>query len=84
MSIVIGILTGVLLLLSIGLILVVTAQTPKNEGLGGGVANTPSSNFRGKAGYDEMLSVYTRNIVIAWMSTALLLYILHEVANAAR
>jgi protein translocase SecG subunit len=81
MNIVIGILTGALLLLSIGLILVVTAQTPKNEGLGGGVANTPSSNFRGKAGYDEMLSLYTRNIVIAWMSTALLLYILHEKAG---
>jgi protein translocase SecG subunit len=82
MSILIGILTGVLLLLSAGLIFVVTAQTPKNEGLGGGVANTPSSNFRGKAGYDEMLSIYTRNIVIAWMSTAFLLYILHEVTGA--
>lgn len=81
MSIVIGILTGVLLLLSVSLIIVVTLQNPKNEGLGGGVANTPSSNFRGKAGYDEMLSVYTRNIVIAWMSTALLLYILHETAG---
>ena len=81
MNIVIGILTGALLLLSLSLILVVTLQNPKNEGLGGGVANTPSSNFRGKAGYDEMLSVYTRNIVITWMSTALLLYILHEMAG---
>ena len=82
MNIVIGILTVFLLLLSIGLILIVTAQTPKNEGFGGGVANTPSSNFRGKAGYDEMLSLYTRNIVIGWMGTALLLYILHEVSGA--
>ena len=82
MNIVIGILTGLLLLLSVGLILIVTAQTPKNEGFGGGVANTPSSNFRGKAGYDEMLSIYTRNIVITWMSTALILYILHEMAGA--
>lgn len=82
MNIVISILTVVLLLLSIGLILIVTAQTPKNEGFGGGVANTPSSNFRGKAGYDEMLSLYTRNIVIGWMGTALLLYILHEVSGA--
>lgn len=81
-SVFIGILTGVLVLLSIGLIWIVTAQTPKNEGLGGGVANTPSSNFRGKAGYDEMLSLYTRNIVIGWMSTAMLLYILHEVTGA--
>ncbi len=82
MNIVIGILTVVLLLLSVGLILVVTAQNPKNEGFGGGVANTPSSNFRGKAGYDEMLSLYTRNIVIGWMGTALLLYVLHEVSGA--
>jgi protein translocase SecG subunit len=82
MNIVIGILTVFLLLLSVGLILIVTAQTPKNEGFGGGVANTPSSNFRGKAGYDEMLSLYTRNIVIGWMGTALLLYILHEVSGA--
>lgn len=82
MNIVIGILTGALLLLSLSLILVVTLQNPKNEGLGGGVANTPSSNFRGKAGYDEILSVYTRNIVITWMSTALLLYILHEMSGA--
>nr|WP_309691446.1 preprotein translocase subunit SecG [Armatimonas sp.] len=82
MNIVIGILTGALLLLSLSLILVVTLQNPKNEGLGGGVANTPSSSFRGKAGYDEILSVYTRNIVITWMSTALLLYILHEMSGA--
>ena len=82
MNIVLSILTVVLLLLSVGLILIVTAQTPKNEGFGGGVANTPSSNFRGKAGYDEMLSLYTRNMVIGWMGTALLLYILHEVSGA--
>ena len=81
MSIVIGILTGVMLILSATLIWIVTAQNPKNEGFGGGVANTPSSNFRGKAGYDEMLSLYTRNLVIGWMGTALLLYILHEVSG---
>lgn len=81
MSVLIGILTGVLLLLSASLIGFVTMQTPKNEGFGGGVANTPSSNFRGKAGYDEMLSIYTRNIVIAWMSTAFLLYVLHEASG---
>jgi protein translocase SecG subunit len=82
MSIILNLLTGVLLLLSLGLILIVTMQNPKNEGLSGGVANTPSSNFRGKAGYDEMLSIYTRNIVITWMSTAVILYILHEVSGA--
>lgn len=79
MSIVIGVLTVVLLLLSVGLIAVVTAQTPKSEGLGGGVANIPSGSFRGKAGYDEMLSIYTRNIAIAWFSTAFIIYVLNEI-----
>ena len=78
MSIVIGILTGVMLILSATLIWIVTAQNPKNEGFGGGVANTPSSNFRGKAGYDEMLSTYTRNIAITWFSTAFIIYLLNE------
>lgn len=78
MSVLIVILTVVLLLLSIGLIGLVTAQTPKSEGLGGGVANTPSGNFRGKAGFDEMLSTYTRNIAITWFATAFIIYLLSE------
>jgi protein translocase SecG subunit len=82
MKIVIAILTGVLLLLSLGMILIVTMQNPKNEGFGGGVANTPSSSFRGKAGYDEMLSLYTRNLAVGWMSTALLLSVFHEMSGS--
>ncbi|MFM7323115.1 MAG: preprotein translocase subunit SecG [Armatimonadota bacterium] len=72
MSIVATILTVVLFVLSLLLIFVVSAQTPKNEGFGGGVVNTPGGNFRGKAGYDEVLSNYTRTIAIAWIVTALL------------
>lgn len=68
--------TVVLILLSILLIVVVTAQTPKSEGFGSGVTNTPGGNFRGKAGYDEQLSHYTRIIAIAWISVAFLLGIL--------
>ena len=74
----ITILTVLLVLLSLGLIIVVTMQTPKSEGFGGGVSNTPSSNFRGKAGYDDMLSGYTRMIGIGWFLTAFILALLNE------
>jgi len=72
MSILGTVLTVVLFILSVLLIFVVSAQTPKNEGFGGGVVNTPGGNFRGKAGYDEVLSNYTRSIAIGWIATALL------------
>ena len=79
MQVVISILTVLLVLLSIGLVTVVTMQTPKSEGFTGGVQNTPSSSFRGKAGYDDMLSSYTRMIGIGWFATAFLLALLNEV-----
>jgi len=75
----INILTVFLVLLSVGLVTVVTMQTPKSEGFGGGVSNTPSSNFRGKAGYDDMLSGYTRMIAIGWFAVAFLIAILNEI-----
>lgn len=78
MQIFAGILTGLLVLLSLGLIIVVTMQTPKSEGFGGGVQNTPSGSFRGKAGYDDLLSGYTRMIAIGWFATAFVLAILSE------
>ena len=81
MSIAITILTVLLVLLSIGLITVVTMQTPKSEGFTGGVQNTPSSNFRGKAGYDDMLSSYTRLIGMGWFATAFVLAILNDIVN---
>ena len=78
MHIVNGLLMFLLILFSIGLIAVVTVQTPKSEGFGGGVANTPGGSFRGKAGYDEMLSGYTRIIAIGWFVCAFLLAIVSE------
>lgn len=76
-------LTVILVLLSAVLIAVVTIQTPKSEGFGGGVQNTPGGTFRGKAGYDEMLSGYTRIIAIAWFVTAFVVAVLGEVAKRA-
>ncbi len=80
MQIIAGILTGFLVLFSIGLTIVVTMQTPKSEGFGGGVQNTPGGSFRGKAGYDEMLSGYTRMIAIGWFATAFLLAVINGFA----
>lgn len=77
------VLTGLLVLFSLGLVGVVTMQTPKSEGFGS-VTNTPSSNFRGKAGHDEVLSGYTRIIAIGWFLTAFVLAILNEYVSAAR
>ena len=78
MSVFLGVLTGLLVLLSLLLITTVVMQTPKSEGFGGGVANTPGGTFRGKAGYDEMLSNYTRMIAIGWFAVAFLLSVLHH------
>jgi len=80
-QILVGLVTGILVLLSICLIIVVVMQTPKSEGFGGGVQNTPGGTFRGKAGYDEMLSNYTRIIAIAWLASAFLLGIFHRFAS---
>ncbi len=78
MIIVGNILTAILVLLSILLIATVIMQTPKSEGFGGGVANTPGGTFRGKAGYDEMLSNYTRMIAMGWFAVAFILAIINQ------
>lgn len=78
MALLITLMTVVLIMLSVLLIVVVTAQTPKSEGFGSGVTNTPGGNFRGKAGYDEQLSNYTRIIAIAWIACAFLLGVLER------
>jgi preprotein translocase subunit SecG len=77
-NIVVNLLTGLLVLFSLGLIVLVVRQTPKSEGFGGGVTNTPGGSFRGKAGTDEILSNYTRSVAIAWFVTAFLLAVLHQ------
>ena len=83
MGILHGILTVLLVLFSFGLITVVLLQTPKSDGFSGGVANAQGGGFRGKAGYDEMLSGYTRIVAIAWFVTAFLLAVVAEVSKRA-
>lgn len=81
MTILSGIFTFFLLILSLCLIVLVVLQTPKSEGFGGGVTNTPGGNFRGKAGYDEMLSNYTRLIAYGWFAIAFVLAVLNQVSG---
>ena len=77
MQVLSSILTALLVLFSIGLIAVVVMQTPKSEGFGG-VSNAGGSNFRGKAGSDEILSGYTRLVAIGWFAIAFVLAIVSE------
>ncbi|HVK06317.1 MAG TPA: preprotein translocase subunit SecG [Armatimonadaceae bacterium] len=81
MGIVIGILTTFVVLTGLVLVVLVTMQTPRNEGFGGGVANVAGGNFRGKAGYDEMLSNYTRIVAIAWFVLAFVLAVVNEIVS---
>jgi protein translocase SecG subunit len=76
MLILTNILTVLLVILGIGVILLVTLQTPKNEGFGG-VTNPTGGGFRGKAGLDEMLSTYTRIVGITWFVIAFVLAVIH-------
>jgi protein translocase SecG subunit len=69
------ILTVLLVIIGLVMILLVTLQTPKNEGFGG-VTNPTGGGFRGKAGLDEMLAGYTRIAGITWFITAFLLAVI--------
>ncbi len=78
MHILVGILTATLVILSLGMTFLVTNQTPKSEGFGGGVQNKPGGSFRGKAGYDEMLATYTKYVAIVWFVNAFIVAALGE------
>lgn len=79
MPIIINIFTGLVVLISIALIVLVMLQTPKNEGIGG--VTSVGGNFRGKAGMDEILSNYTRTVAFGWFASAFVLAVLNEVAR---
>jgi protein translocase SecG subunit len=77
----INIFTGIVVLISAILIILVMLQTPRNEGFSGGSSSTSGGNFRGKAGMDEVLSNYTRTIAFGWFASAFILAVLNEVAK---
>ena len=77
MQIFVNIFTGIVVLVSIVLVVLVMLQTPKNEGIGG--VTSVGGNFRGKAGMDEILSNYTRTVAFGWFASAFILAVLNQV-----
>ena len=56
-------------LAGIALVYIVTIQESKNDGLAGQIGSTTStSSFKGKAGREEMLNLWTKNISIAFFA----------------
>ena len=59
-------------LIGISLIVVVTIQESKNDGLQGQIGTTTTSSFKGKAGREEQLNIVTRNVGIAFCVVSIL------------
>ena len=62
-------------LIGFGLIVVVTMQESKTDGLTGQIGTTATSSFKGKAGREEHLNLLTRNIAIAFFVISVLVAI---------
>lgn len=72
-----NILTIIQVLLSLGLIAIVVAQSSRSEGLGAvGGGSTPTP--RGRQGAEEQLAFFTKWIAGAWMVICLLQYLLSQ------
>jgi protein translocase SecG subunit len=56
----------------IGLIVIVTIQESKNDGLQGQIGTAATSSFKGKAGREEQLTLLTRNTAIVFMTVSVL------------
>ena len=56
----------------LGLIVVVTIQESKNDGLQGQIGTAATSSFKGKAGREEQLTLLTRNIAVVFMTVSVL------------
>jgi preprotein translocase subunit SecG len=54
------------------LIFIVTMQESKTDGLQGQIGSTSTSSFRGKAGREEMLNLWTRNAAIIFFVISIL------------
>lgn len=57
---------------SVGLIVLVTMQDSKNEGLTGQIGTTAAASFKGKAGREEHLGILTRNLAIIFFVISLI------------
>ena len=60
---------------SLVLIVLVTMQTTKSEGLGGGIGGGVQSNTKYLPGSEETLTMYTTYVATAWMICCLCWFI---------
>ena len=65
-------LCAVQFIVAIGLIIVVTMQDSKNDGLTGQIGTTASTSFKGKAGREEQLGMLTRQLAIVFFVISLI------------
>jgi preprotein translocase subunit SecG len=59
-------------LVGVGLIIVVTMQESKNDGLTGQIGTTATTSFKGKAGREDQLNLLTRNTAIVFFVISIL------------
>ena len=72
MQIVYAIIGLVQFLIAVSLIVVVTMQESKNDGLQGQIGTATTSSFKGKAGREENLNLIARNLGIAFVVICIL------------
>lgn len=59
MQIVLGIILSIQFVIAVALIWIVAIQESRNEGLTGQIGTTVASSFKGKAGKEELLNLWT-------------------------
>ncbi len=69
------ILLAIQIITAIILIVIVMSQTTKSEGLGASIGGKPTSSFRGKAGFEEKLEMYTMYAAVAFFVASALVAI---------
>jgi len=62
-------------LIAVSLIVIVTMQESKNDGLQGQIGTATTSSFKGKAGREEHLNILARNLGIAFVVICILVSI---------
>ena len=75
MEILAKIFTVVQLISSVALIALVMSQTTKSEGLSGTIGGKMASSFRGKPGFDDKMSYWTKLAAILFGVCSMVVYI---------
>ena len=72
MKILYYLLCTVQLLFAVGLVVIISIQESKNEGLTGQIGTATTTSFKGKAGKEERLNQITRNMAFAFFALSAL------------